>query len=224
MKNYTPPDKDWLLICFAAGFIVGITVGAFAVFQCYRPTEPDQTESTTIVSPLPEPLIYQDEIVSSEPETTAGAAESPAETSSTQTLTYYDIPLTNEQQDAVRAICDEYSVPFDLALAMMRVESNYDPSAVSSTNDHGIMQINAINHETLEKLLGITDWYDLQQNTMAGCYLLGKALERHGGVGKALMAYNLGDRGAQRKWDQGVYSTAYVEKILTARDALTIQQ
>lgn len=222
MKS-TEPAK-WAVIAFIYGTALGLAIGLWASGTLEEPSPQEATTESTAVNSQQEPLIFPIVLVAEEPENTTGAAESHGEASSTQTLTYYDIPLTNEQQDAVRAICDEYSVPFDLVLAMMQVESNYDPSAVSSTDDHGIMQINAINHDSLEDLLGVTDWYDLEQNTMAGCYLLGKALERHGGVGKALMAYNLGDRGAQRKWDQGVYSTAYVEKILTARDALAIQQ
>ena len=140
-----------------------------------------------------------------------GAEESPV---------YYNIPLTNEQQDIVRKIAEEYGVPFDLVLAVMQVESNFDITAVGNGNCYGIMQIHQINHPTLEKQLGIKDWLNLSDNTRAGCYMLGNLLDKYQDETRTLMAYNMGESAAKKAWNAGTRSTAYTEKVMTAKGDL----
>lgn len=139
-------------------------------------------------------------------------------------LVYYDISLTHEQQDVVRAVCAEYDVPFDLVLAIMDVESDFDPKAVSKTNDYGAMQINKINHDGLKKALGITDFLDLEQNTKAGCYMLSKLFRKYQSWDMVVQAYHSGETGAKRLWNQGIYSTAYTDAVNDARAALCVSQ
>lgn len=134
---------------------------------------------------------------------------------------YYNVPLSFEQQDTVRASAEEFGVPFSLALAVIEVESSYNPDAVSSDGKSiGAMQIHEVNHKTLKKALGEDELSSLRANTRAGCFLLGAYLEKYGNESMALMAYNLGEGGAGKKWRQGVYETKYSAKVLKARDAL----
>ena len=133
---------------------------------------------------------------------------------------YYNIPLTNEQQDIVRKIAEEYGVPFDLVLAVMQVESNFDVTAIGNGNCYGIMQIHKINHPALEKQLGITDWLSLSDNTRAGCYMLGKLLDKYQDETRALMAYNMGEGAAKKAWNAGACSTSYTEKVMAAKNNL----
>ena len=136
---------------------------------------------------------------------------------------YYDIPLDKEQQDIVRRISEEYGVPFELALAVMQVESGFDVDAIGGGNCYGIMQIHKINHSALEKQLGVTDWLSLSDNARAGCYMLGKLLDKYQDETRALMAYNMGEGAAKKAWNAGTRSTGYTQKVQSAKQSLTEQ-
>ena len=158
-----------------------------------------------------ETVIETAQPVSAMTETVIETVESPV---------YYDIPLDMEQQDIVREIAAEYGVPFELALAVMQVESNFDVTAIGNGNCYGIMQIHKINHPALEKQLGITDWLSLSDNTRAGCYMLGKLLDKYQDETRALMAYNMGEGAAKKAWNAGTCSTSYTEKVMAAKNSL----
>lgn len=136
---------------------------------------------------------------------------------------YYDIPLDMEQQNVVREIAAEYGVPFELVLAVMQVESNFDVTAIGNGNCYGIMQIHKINHPALEKQLGITDWLSLSDNARAGCYMLGQLLDKYQDETRALMAYNMGEGAAKKAWNAGTRSTGYTQKVQSAKQSLTEQ-
>lgn len=140
-----------------------------------------------------------------------------------ESLVYYDIPLDREQQDIVREISAEYGVPFELTLAVMQVESNFDVTAIGNGNCYGIMQIHQINHPALEKQLGITDWLNLSDNARAGCYMLGQLIDKYQDETRALMAYNMGESAAKKAWNAGTRSTGYTEKVRAAKQSLTVQ-
>lgn len=136
--------------------------------------------------------------------------------------TYYDIPLSKDLQLYTYNRCVEYGIPehYELVLAMMWQESNYTPDIVSATDDYGIMQINACNHEWLSDLLGTTDFLDVYQNIDAGTYIISKMLLKYGDEHKALMAYNMGENGAALNWDAGIYTSSYSREIIAKREAI----
>ena len=136
--------------------------------------------------------------------------------------TYYDIPLSKELQLYTYTRCVDYGIPehYELVLAMMWQESNYTPDIVSATDDYGIMQINACNHEWLSDLLGTTDLLDVYQNIDAGTYIISKMLLKYGDEHKALMAYNMGENGAALNWDAGIYTSSYSRGIIAKREAI----
>lgn len=76
------------------------------------------------------------------------------------------------------------------------------------------MQINVQNHEWLTETLGVTDYTDPYQNIRAGVFVLRKLFERYQDVEMVLMAYNMGENGAGRLWDKGVFRTDYTQEIL----------
>ena len=136
--------------------------------------------------------------------------------------TYYDIPLSKELQLYTYTRCVDYGIPehYELVLAMMWQESNYTPDIVSATDDYGIMQINACNHEWLSDLLGTTNFLDVYQNIDAGTYIISKMLLKYGDEHKALMAYNMGENGAALNWDAGIYTSSYSRGIIAKREAI----
>ena len=128
---------------------------------------------------------------------------------------YLDVPMERDVQDAVRAISAEYGVPFELTMAVCYVESGFDPYAVSSHGDSGLMQIAPVNHGWLASDLGITDLFDSVQNVRAGVHILAdKIAGSNGDFTVALMKYNRGDAVALQQMRDGIYSTDYTEKVL----------
>lgn len=130
----------------------------------------------------------------------------------------YDIPLSDSLQRYIYEICADKDVPVTLALAMIEHESGFNPEAVSSTDDYGLMQINSVNHNWLEEKYRTADMLNPYQNVFCGISIIGEYIEKYKDYGKALMAYNMGDYGAQKAWENGVTSTKYSESILALMD------
>lgn len=133
---------------------------------------------------------------------------------------YDSLPLSNELQQytyeqCVAVSCEDY---YEMVLAIMWQESNFNPAALSQTNDYGLMQINKVNHGWLSAELGITDFLDAKQNIRAGVHLLSKLVGKYKDPHAILMAYNLGEGGAASKWRQGVYHTDYSLSVMLKRD------
>ena len=120
--------------------------------------------------------------------------------------------LDTELQVTMLEMCEKYEVPFALALAVAEQESTFNPDAVSTTDDYGLMQINKINFEWLREK-GIEP-LEHKGNIEAGVMILSESVRKHGDYGLALMAYNCGDTGAKRLWEKGIYSTDYSKATL----------
>ena len=123
--------------------------------------------------------------------------------------------LDDETQQMIVEKCAEYNIDFAFTMAVMFRESSFRPNVISSDgSDYGLMQINKINHERLSEELGITNFLDPEQNVTAGLYMLQKLFEKYEDPALVLMAYNLGETGAKRLWDKGIYMSGYAEAVL----------
>lgn len=129
-----------------------------------------------------------------------------------------DVPLDAEHIKAVVDACEKYSVPVELALAVMDIESEYQTNAVNGACV-GLYQINTDYIAAYEDALGVTDITDPVQNIESGVWYLGQLLEKHGEVNLALMHYHLGNK-ADRLWEQGQHSTNYTDKVNAAWEQL----
>lgn len=129
-------------------------------------------------------------------------------------FTPLDCAMPEEQQEFTYYLCTGYNIDFSLVMALIQNESSFDPETISKTNDYGYMQINRVNHLWLMETLGITDFTDPYQNIRAGVFVLRKLFERYQDTNMVLMAYNMGEDGAARLWEKGIYSTDYTEKVL----------
>lgn len=129
------------------------------------------------------------------------------------------VPLPYDLQDIMRTACEEYGCPYSLALAVAEVESNFNMDAVGSVGEVGVMQLNPGPENTY--------WVNLEAETnqdpttpagniVCGVYLLGAHLVNYGDTEKAVMAYNMGNAGAERAWENGVTSTEHSEKVMEA--------
>lgn len=128
------------------------------------------------------------------------------------------VPLSCELPEGLQeytyTLCMENDLNFSLVMALMYCESGFDATLISDTDDYGLMQINTVNHDHLSERLGMTDPLDPYQNIAAGVYMLSGIMQKYSNPTKALMVYNMGESGAARRWDQGVFETEYTNKVL----------
>lgn len=175
-----------------------VLIGGIAGFFIGRGSAPEKTLTVTKTVEVP---VYESAML--------------AETAE---VFLYDIPLSDSLQRYIYEICADEGVPVTLALAMIEHESGFNPEAVSSTDDYGLMQINSVNHNWLEEKYRTADMLNPYQNVFCGISIIGGYIEKYEDYGKALMAYNMGNYGAQKAWENGVTSTKYSESILALMD------
>ena len=136
----------------------------------------------------------------------------------------YDIPLDKDIQKYLYDKCKEYNVPYDLALGVIKVESNFNPSLIhknsNGSRDYGLFQINTINHKWLSEELGITDFLNPYQNIDAGVYMLSQLLKKYDDEHIVLMSYNMGEQAAKNLVSRGIDSSQYSRKVIETKEEL----
>ena len=125
-----------------------------------------------------------------------------------------DVPMEEDMQEFVYLMSNAYDVDFSFVMALIEHESSFSAKVVSETDDHGLMQVNSINHTWLTENLGVTDFLDPYQNVKSGIFILSKLFDKYEEPAKVLMAYNMGERGASRAWENGIFETTYSKEIV----------
>lgn len=130
-------------------------------------------------------------------------------------VVFFDVPLSHSLQRYIYEVCADEEVPVTLVMAMVEHGSQFNPEIVSRTNDYGLLQINAVNHETLAEQYRTADMLNPYQNIFCGVKIIGSYVKQYDGdYTKALMAYNMGAYGAAKAQESGITSTSYTETIL----------
>ncbi len=121
--------------------------------------------------------------------------------------------FSNAYDDKILQYANKYGIDPNYVKATIAVESGFNPNAVSSTNDYGLMQLNArYNGKVL----------NVDENLDKGCRYLAQCLkEFDGDMNKASMGYNMGIYGARKS---GASSSAYSRKVVANYNALKNNQ
>jgi soluble lytic murein transglycosylase-like protein len=132
----------------------------------------------------------------------------------------FRVALEPELQELVYSECMARGVdPYLAVSVMLRENRGFDPSIISASNDYGLFQINRINHKRMADL-GYTDMLNAEDNIRAGVYILAECLNKNSNYHQALMAYNLGQGGANKAMAKGIYSTDYSRGVMAFYDGL----
>ena len=124
--------------------------------------------------------------------------------------------FTPEFEGFIDQAAEYYGLPADLVRAVIWVESRGQINADNGLCV-GLMQLNRLYDDTFIKSTGVQDIVDPESNVLCGCWWLSELLKwADGEENLALMAYNLGQSKALKKWQNGVV-TSYVINVQEAR-------
>jgi soluble lytic murein transglycosylase-like protein len=123
-----------------------------------------------------------------------------------------------ELEQLARAAAQRHGLDPDLVLAVVAVESGFQPRAISPKGAQGLMQL----MPPTARELGVTNAFDPAQNLDGGSRHLSALIARYGGdLTKALAAYNAGQGAVDRHRGIPPYRETrdYVKRVLRKRDA-----
>ena len=123
-----------------------------------------------------------------------------------------EIPLSDELQQFTYETAEKYGVNYDLMLAIMQTESQFNNVVSDSGEDIGLCQINTVNAEWLYQEHGINNLMDEKQNIEACAIILDKLQGQFDDESHVVMAYNLG-AGKAEKYIKSGKITEYTEKV-----------
>jgi soluble lytic murein transglycosylase-like protein len=121
-------------------------------------------------------------------------------------------PAQGPIADLVRTLAPQYRLDPDLVLAVVEMESNFDPTALSHKNAQGLMQLIPATAERF----GVDDVWDPEQNLRGGMSYLRWLLDHFDGdIKLALAGYNAGEQAVRRYRGIPPYAETreYVERI-----------
>lgn len=199
--------KFVLLLLIAAMVIVGDSYAAEPVIVSKNDRAVVQMKNAALLSPFVKCTIPGEEI-----KTIVEFAQPPAENEPkakpvVEQSHYCDsIPLTYEEQDWLRAACEEFNVPYALALGLIEKETEFRNIVGDDGASTGYMQIQQKWHWDRMERLGVTDLLDPQGNFRVGCDFLDELYGKSNDWSVSLTVYNIGH-------DPG-FVTDYAEDVM----------
>lgn len=121
--------------------------------------------------------------------------------------------VSPEMRSLIDRAATEHDLDPILVAAMVRVESNFEPHAISKAGAQGLLQLMP---ETARRL-GVSDPFDPWQNLEGGARYFRSLLDRfEGDIVLALAAYNAGEKAVERHQGLPPFSEtrAYVRRVI----------
>lgn len=197
---------SWLIVA-AVFSLIGLGIGVLIPKSGAADIEPEETSPDVLIYGAPDGKIYE-----------GGFPESYELENDFVFTTEIPVTFGEDLQEFTYYLSAAYDIDYTLVLAIISKESAFMPDGISSTNDYGLMQINACNHEWLTEELGITDFIDPYENIKAGLFILRGLFEKYDSTSKVLMAYNMGENGASKLWEQGIFESNYSKDVLQKQE------
>lgn len=197
---------SWLIVA-AVFSLIGLGIGVLIPKSGAADIEPEETSPNVLIYGAPDGKIYE-----------GGFPESYELENDFVFTTEIPVTFGEDLQEFTYYLSAAYDIDYTLVLAIISKESAFMPDGISSTNDYGLMQINACNHEWLTEELGITDFIDPYENIKAGLFILRGLFEKYDSTSKVLMAYNMGENGASKLWEQGIFESNYSKDVLQRQE------
>lgn len=197
---------SWLIVA-AVFSLIGLGIGVLIPKSGATDIEPEGASPDVLIYGAPDGKIYE-----------GGFPESYELENDFMFTTEIPVTFGEDLQEFTYYLSAAYDIDYTLVLAIISKESAFMPDGISSTNDYGLMQINACNHEWLTEELGITDFIDSYENIKAGLFILRGLFEKYDSTSKVLMAYNMGENGASKLWEQGIFESNYSKDVLQRQE------
>jgi soluble lytic murein transglycosylase-like protein len=124
-----------------------------------------------------------------------------------------DLKPPEQIEKVIEGAARKFKLPAELVAAIIKVESNFNPRAVSSKGARGLMQL----MPTTAEDLGVKNSFDIRENINGGCRYLREMLGRFNGkLDLALAAYNAGPGAVEKYGTIPPYKETldYVKKVL----------
>lgn len=202
----------------ARSAIYGIAATAAILCVCCAVAEMDRQEAEWLAK---KEAVQQTEIqaVQPTPEVVKPAVEpeAEAEPEEVETVMLWDVPLDADLQLFIVRTCEDHHIDPSIVIAMAEIESHFRSDAIGDGGDSlGLFQIQAKWHQGRMNELGVTDLFDPYQNTMVAVDYLAELIDHYDGdIEKALVAYNMGPKGAYENcFSKGVYSSEYSKAVI----------
>ncbi len=199
--------KFVLLLLIAAMVIVGDSYAAEPVIVSKNDRAVVQMKNAALLSPFVKCTIPGEEI-----KTIVEFAQPPAENEPKAKPvveeSHYcdDIPLTHEEQDWLQDACEEFDIPYALALGLIEKETRFQNLVGDDGASTGYMQIQQKWHWDRMERLGVTDLLEPSGNFRVGCDFLAELYAKYNDWNVALTVYNMGH-------DPG-YITDYAKEVM----------
>ena len=197
---------SWLIVA-AVFSLIGLGIGVLIPQSGAADIEPEEVSPDVLIYGAPDGKIYE-----------GGFPESYELENDFVFTTEIPVTFGEDLQEFTYYLSAAYDIDYTLVLAIISKESAFMPDGISSTNDYGLMQINACNHEWLTEELGITNFIDPYENIKAGLFILRGLFEKYDSTSKVLMAYNMGENGASKLWGQGIFESNYSKDVLQKQE------
>ena len=133
-----------------------------------------------------------------------------------------DIPFDEDTQLLLYSVCERLGVPYELALSVIKKETDFRNIVGDNGASAGYMQVQEQHHSDRMERNGVTDLMDPHGNFLVGCDYLAELIGKDRGLEWALMAYNGGPTYANKMAKSGKTSQ-YAKDVLNYMNELKME-